>query len=169
MIAFPNRVACIQITRSHQVSYSTSMVFTLLYICICYLEIGVHTQYSKLRNTYLIINRPLSYHNCCSTLKHLQPVLLTLYINATFHIHCLAVSTLPPHNALQKVAEIENSKRLSPCGTHEDTDLCIGAGLLPISPRLVTRTETREFIETAKLLPDYMGHNSTKIQTKPSK
>ena len=77
----------------------------------------------------------------------------------------------PPHNALQQVAVIGSGTGLSPSGTHRDADLCIGAGLPPIPPRLVTRIEAGEFIDMAELLPDHLGPatSTTEPLPKPSK
>ena len=93
----------------------------------------------------------------------------TLHINLTSYIHYVAVSTLPPLTTLQQVAIIDSGTGLPPSGTSKDTDLCIGAGLPPIPPRLVIRIEAGEFIDMAELLPDHLGLATTLTLPKPSK
>ena len=74
---------------------------------------------------------------------------------------------LPQGNALQHVAEIERSAASgSPSGTN-DTELCVGAGIPPIPPRLVTRIQSGEFIDMADLLPDQLAPTSTDRTSKP--
>ena len=58
------------------------------------------------------------------------------------------------HNALQQVAEVVSGSEPGPSSGACPTELCIGAGLPLIPPRLVTRIESGEFIEMAELLPD---------------
>ena len=94
---------------------------------------------------------------------------LTLPTYVTSYIHYLAVGTLPPHNALQQVSVIGSGTELSPSGIHKDADLCIGAGLPPIPPRLVTRIEAGEFIDMAELLPAHLGPATTELLPKSSK
>ena len=94
---------------------------------------------------------------------------LILHINLTSSIHYVAVGTLHPPTTLQQVAIIDSGTGLSPSGTSKDTYLCIGAGLPPIPPRLVTRIEAGEFIDMAELLPDQLGPATTLTLPKPSK
>ena len=94
---------------------------------------------------------------------------LILHINLTSSIHYVAVGTLHPSTTLPQVAIIDSGTGLSPSGTSKDTDLCIGAGLPPIPPRLVTRIEAGEFIDMAELLPDHLGPATTLTLPKPSK
>ena len=94
---------------------------------------------------------------------------LTLHINLTSYIHYVAVGTLAPPTTLQKVVIIDSDTGLSPSGTSKDTDICIGVGLPPIPPRLVTRIEAGEFIDMAELLPDHLEPATTLTLTKHSK
>ena len=80
----------------------------------------------------------------------------------------LALGLLPSHNALEQVTEFVSSSEPGPSSGACPTEFCIGAGLLPISPRLVTRIESGEFIEMAELLPDNSA-TSTETQPRPNK
>ena len=82
------------------------------------------------------------------------------YFN-TFQFYYLAVGLLPPCNALQQVAKIKRSTELRSTSGIKDTELCIEAGIPPIPPRLVTRIQSREFIDMADSLPDQPATTST--------
>ena len=90
------------------------------------------------------------------------------YFN-TFQSYYLAVGLLPPgnYNALQQVAEIKRSTELGSLSGIKDTELCIGAGIPPIPPRLVTCIQSGEFIDMADLLPDQLAPTSTDRTSKP--
>ena len=49
------------------------------------------------------------------------------------------------------MAKIYSGTALSTSGTHKDINLCIGAELAPIPPKLVTRIKAGEFVDMAKL------------------
>ena len=85
----------------------------------------------------------------------------------TFQSYYLAVGLLPPGNALQQVAEIERSTELRSTSGIKDAELCIGAGIPPIPPRLVTRIQSGEFIDMADLLPDKLAPTNTDRTSKP--
>ena len=60
-------------------------------------------------------------------------------ISSPTYIHYAVVGILLPPTAMQQVSITDSGTRLSPSATSKDIDLCIGAGLPPISPRLLTR------------------------------
>ena len=86
---------------------------------------------------------------------------------STSQSYYLAVGLLPLGNALQQVAEIERSTELRSTSGIKDAELCIGAGIPPIPPRLVTRIQSGEFIDMADLLPDQLAPTSTDRTSKP--
>ena len=83
-------------------------------------------------------------------------------------LHYLAVGLLPSCTALQQVTEFASSSEPGPSSRACPMEFCIGAGLPPIPPRLVTRIESGEFIEMAELVPDNSA-TSTATQSRPNK
>ena len=52
-------------------------------------------------------------------------------------------------------------------GGIKDTELCIGARIPPIPPRLITRIQLGEFVDMVDLLPDQLAPTSIDKISKP--
>ena len=76
-----------------------------------------------------------------------------------------AISVLPPSSTLSYVAFIAVKLGDEPAKELLGAVLSIGAGLPPVTQKLVARIQASEFVDMAELLPNHLGVNAAPLET----